>query len=164
MSLLAPAKRILEEYKTLVANMAECDSGIAKRNLRLLRDFETLLCLTLFIPLLECVNKVIKYAQLRDCYVCNFVNSVHKCRAELYRDFVDSTTAFTETRIFREFHGVVAQNSLDVDLIWLPHINTSEEYLHYTVLDFNYTCYRTGEDGTDMFISRMDFNFAIMEA
>jgi hypothetical protein len=60
MSLLLPAMRILEEYKTLMANMAECDSGIARRNLTLLRDFETLLCLMLYIPLLECVNKIIK--------------------------------------------------------------------------------------------------------
>jgi hypothetical protein len=162
MSLLDPAIRVLDEYQTLVGNMSTCDSGLAKKNLRLLRDFETLLSLSLFIPLLECVNHIQKFAQLRDSYICDFVNSINHCKGELFRHFVDSDTAFTDTRVFHNFKAIIENRSLAMDFIWLPDMNTSKEFLNYNVLDANHNCYRISEEGEDVFISKIEFNFTII--
>jgi hypothetical protein len=164
MSLLAPTERVLSEYKTLVGNMGICDSGLAKKNLRLLRDFKILLSLSLFIPLLTCVNDISKFAQLQNMYICDFVNSVNHCKGELFKDFLDPDTAFTNSRRFYKFKSIIEQKSLAMDFVWLPDMNTSEEFLNYNVLDSNHNCYRISEDGDDVFISRVEFNFIIMAA
>jgi hypothetical protein len=62
-SMLPAMKRVLEEYKVLVAQMATDNFVIAKNNLKLLCDFQTLISLPCLIPLLESVNELIKFAQ-----------------------------------------------------------------------------------------------------
>jgi hypothetical protein len=75
--------------------MDKCDTLLAKKNLRLLQNFETLLCLASLIPLFECLNECIKFAQAQNVYICDYVASVNTCKAKLYALFVDPTTAYT---------------------------------------------------------------------
>jgi hypothetical protein len=75
---------------------------------------------------------------------------------------VDPETAFTDSRRFYEFKAIIEQKSLAMDFVWLPHMSTSEEFLNYNVLDSKHNCYRIFEDGDDVFISKVEFNFIIM--
>jgi hypothetical protein len=162
LSLLDPMIRVLDEYKTLVATMDECDTLLAKKNLRLLQNFETLLCLASLIPLFDCVNECIKFAQARNVYICDFVASVNTCKAKLYKLFVDPTTAYTG-RAFAEFQHLVDDKSTCVDFEWLPDIETHELFLNYNVMEAKHNCYRVLEDGREVPISKMEFNFVIMD-
>jgi hypothetical protein len=162
LSLLDPMIRVLDEYKTLVANMAKCDTALGKKNLRLLRDLQTLLCLASLIPMFEAVNECIKFAQSRNVYICNFVASVNVCKAKLYRLFVDPETAFTG-RPFAEFQRLVDDKSTCVDFEWLIDMETHEEFLNYNVLDGKHNLYRILEDGREIPISRMEFNMVIID-
>jgi hypothetical protein len=75
-NLLEPLRRVLAEYKTLVVKMCE-DSAVkelafipkkqasresARRNLDFLCDIGTLLALPCLMPLLDCVNSLMKFA------------------------------------------------------------------------------------------------------
>jgi len=54
-SMLAPAKHVLHEYKTLVVKMADDNLGnaIAKNNCELLCDCDIILGLTYVLPMME---------------------------------------------------------------------------------------------------------------
>jgi hypothetical protein len=92
-SLLEPLKRVLGEYKTLIAKMCE-DAAVkdpepkvtekAKHNLDLLCDVGTLLALPCILPLLESVDSLMRFAQSRDIFVSDYVATVKICQAELY--------------------------------------------------------------------------------
>jgi hypothetical protein len=81
------------EYKTLIVKMCE-DAAIkepaltpkqvasresAKYNCDLLCDIGTLLALPCVLPLLECVNDLMKFAQSRDVFISDYVAAVKIC-------------------------------------------------------------------------------------
>jgi hypothetical protein len=163
LSLLDPMIRVLEEFKTLVALMDECPSELAKKNLLLLCNFETLLSLAAFIPLLGSVNQLIKFAQLRHVYICDFVNAVKHCQAELHAHFVDPATAFGTDRVFNDFHKIIEDRSDCVELKWLPDMETEEMFLNYNIKEANHNCYRVAEDGRKVYISQVEFDLTIAD-
>jgi hypothetical protein len=58
---------------------------LAKSNLYLLTNVETLLGFNAMMPLLE----AIKFAQLRDVFVCDFITIVKICERDMYYVFYD---------------------------------------------------------------------------
>jgi hypothetical protein len=160
-SLLPPMVRILDEYKTLVANMDICDTDLDKKNLALLCNFETLLSLTVMIPLLECVNRLIKFAQQRHVYVCDYVTAVKVCQAELYERFVDSDTAYTPL-YFRHFNNIIGDASEVIEFGWFPDLETGEEFLSMHVLDAKHNCYKLVE-GRTVSVSREVFHNTVAD-
>jgi hypothetical protein len=146
-SMLGPMVRILEEYKTLVANMDECDTELGKKNLALLCDFESLLSLPAMIPLLDCVNDLIKFAQSRSVFICDFVTAVKVCQGELFQKFVDEGTAF-QGNCFQNFCNIIADSSEIIDFGWFPDLETHEDFLSMHVLDAKHMCYKVVEGRT----------------
>jgi hypothetical protein len=103
-SMLSPCKRVLSEYRTLVVKMGldmnTCSA--AKDNFDMLVDLEVMLAFHCLVPMLEMVNKVIKWAQDRDIYVVDFIEGVKHCTSLLYRYFVDPSTRF-QVDIFKDY-------------------------------------------------------------
>jgi hypothetical protein len=95
-SMLFPCKRILSEYRTLVVKMAldmnTCSA--AKDNFDMLVDLEIMLAFHYLVPMLEMVNKVIKWAQDRNIYAVDFIEGVKHYTSLLYRHFVDPSIRF----------------------------------------------------------------------
>jgi hypothetical protein len=58
--------------------------------------------LSLPVPMLEMVNKVIKWAQDRNIYVVHFIEGVKHYTSLLYRHFVDPSTRF-QVDIFKDY-------------------------------------------------------------
>jgi hypothetical protein len=90
------------------------------------------------------------------------VASVNTCKAKLYALFVDPTTAYTG-RPFAEFQYLVDDKSTSVDFEWLPDIETHNLFLNYNVMEAKQNCYQVLEDGREVQISKMEFNFVIMD-
>ncbi len=61
----------------------------AKSNLCLLIDVEMLLGLNVIMPLLEAVFFFIKFAQLRDVFMCDFIVVVKIYDGDVYRIYCD---------------------------------------------------------------------------
>jgi hypothetical protein len=97
---LEPLKRVLGEYKTLIVKMCEdamvkepaltpkhaASKESAKHNCDLFCDVGTLLALPCVLPLLECVNELMKFAQSRDVFFSDYVVAVKICQANLNMD------------------------------------------------------------------------------
>jgi hypothetical protein len=52
----------------------------AKRVLDGLVDPYVVLGMTYIVPLLECINALIKFAQQRDVYICDFIGALVACQ------------------------------------------------------------------------------------
>ncbi len=53
---------------------------------------QSLVC---FVPMLESMNALMKFAQLRDGFICDFVAMVKICQNNLHRLYVDHVVPFT---------------------------------------------------------------------
>jgi hypothetical protein len=74
MGMLAPAKRILSEYRLLVAKMAaNYNSHAPARSLyQLLVDVKCLISMAAIIPLFEKVESLMKFIKSHNVFVCDF--------------------------------------------------------------------------------------------
>jgi hypothetical protein len=64
-------------------------------NLDLFCDVEILQSLVCFVPMLESMNALMKFAQLCDVFICDFVAMVKICENNLNRLYVDHVVPFT---------------------------------------------------------------------
>jgi hypothetical protein len=98
----------LGEYRTLIVKMCKDDvlkehaltpkqaasRESAKQNCDFLSDVGTLLALPCVLPMLECVNNLMKFTQSRDVFISDYVATVKICQADLYMMYVESQTSF----------------------------------------------------------------------
>jgi hypothetical protein len=77
-SMVAPSKVVLEEFKILLVKMAKdaIANEFATINYELLFDIETILGLTCLLPMLEALQGLNKYVQNKETFICDFVGSV----------------------------------------------------------------------------------------
>jgi len=78
-------KCVLFEYRTLFMKMALDAPTIAsaKSNLRLLTNVKSLLGFNAIITLLEVVHSLIKFSQLRDVFVGDFIVTMKICERDV---------------------------------------------------------------------------------
>jgi hypothetical protein len=96
-SMLNLAKKVTAKYRTLLVKMA-LDSPTnqqAKLNYENLCDFQVLLGLVCILPLLEFVHAFIKFAQMKDVYMCDLVAIIKVCQGDIYMMYCDQTSKFT---------------------------------------------------------------------
>ncbi len=94
--MLAFLKRVRKDYKNLVAKMV-ASSGIVeatKANVVNLCDVGTILGLSCVLLMLESINALMKFAQARDVFVCDYndyIIIVKICQVDLYKMYIDPT-------------------------------------------------------------------------
>jgi len=69
-------------------------TAVAMGNFDSFADIDILLSSALFIPMLNVVYCLMKLTQIRDIFVCNFMQSIKVCQNELTRMFIDPSTAY----------------------------------------------------------------------
>jgi hypothetical protein len=101
-------KHVLFEYHTLFMKMALDAPTITftKSNLCLLTNVEMLLRFNVVMPLLEVVHFLIKFAQLRNMFVCDFITMVKTCEGDVYRMYYDIHSSF-QGDVFMNFQAVI---------------------------------------------------------
>ncbi len=87
----------------------QCFSYSSKVQSRPFCDFHMLLGLFCLLPLLEVVNVLIKYAQGRDVFICDFVATIKICQTNLYMMFSDPSNNYQHEH-FQVFSNVVENN------------------------------------------------------
>jgi hypothetical protein len=115
------------EYKTLIVKMCK-DAAVkepalipkqaasresARQNCDLLCDIGTLLALLCTLPLLECVNDLIKFTQSRDVFISNYVAAIKICQVDLYMMYMDLKSSFQKAH-FQMFCDVVEDHSYTI--------------------------------------------------
>jgi hypothetical protein len=101
-------KHVLFEYCTLLMKMALDAPTISftKSNLCLLINVEMLLGLNVVMPLLEVMHSLIKFAQLQDMFMCDFITTVKICEGEVYRMYYDIHSSF-QGDVFMNFQPLI---------------------------------------------------------
>jgi hypothetical protein len=94
-NMLEPLKWVMVKYETLIMRMSKDNVSVvqARFNLDLLCDLHILgfFCL---LPLLEVMNALIKFAQKRDIFSCDFVAVVKIYQTNLYMIYLDPSNNF----------------------------------------------------------------------
>jgi hypothetical protein len=67
--------------------------------------------------MLEIVHALIKFAQNRDVFVCNYVVMIKIYQGQLYFHYVDLTTIYVYI-IFKDFQGLIVCNHSNVHMKW----------------------------------------------
>ncbi len=90
--MLSSCKRIFAKYKLLMVKMVKDNDFIenAKNNYKLLSDVETLLRLAYILPCLETMQRLFKFAQGHDTFICDFISTLKLAKANLFTMYCDS--------------------------------------------------------------------------
>jgi hypothetical protein len=88
--------------------------------------------MTCLLPLLECINSLVKFAQGRNVYICDFVATLTMCQGQLFEMYRDGTTAFG-THQFAAFKQMVECRHEQIHVKWDVDMNVSGEVLAFTV-------------------------------
>jgi hypothetical protein len=89
--MISLVKCALFKYHVLLMKMA-LDAPIVpfvNSNLSLLTNVETLLGLNAMMPMLKAIHFLIKFAQLKYVFVCDFIVIIKICEGDVYHMFCD---------------------------------------------------------------------------
>jgi hypothetical protein len=155
-SMLSPCKRVLSEYRTLVVKMGldmnTCSA--AKDNFDMLVDLEIMLAFHYLVPMLEMVNKVIKWAQDRNIYVVDFIEGAKHCTSLLYLHFVDPSTRF-QVDIFKDYIQLLEGAHPQIRTKWVTVVGQELEHLVFDVGPHHmFACYKDKHSRALKFVTR----------
>jgi hypothetical protein len=115
-SMLSPLLHVLSKYHTLFMKMAlDATITFAKSNLCLLTNVEMLLRLNVVMPLLEAMHYLIKFAQLRYMFVCDFIAIIKIWEGDVYRTYCDIHSSF-QGDVFMDFQALIGYAHESINL------------------------------------------------
>jgi len=125
-------ERVLFEYCTLLMKVALNAPIIpfAKSNLSLLTNMETLLGLNVVMLMLKAIHSLIKFTQLRDVFVYDFIIVMKICEGDVYHMFCDKQFSF-EDNVFNNFIAFINIGYESISLCWITNLNTKIDHLAF---------------------------------
>jgi hypothetical protein len=82
--------------------------------------------------MLEYVNVLMKCAQAKDVFVCEYIALVKICQTNLYKMYSDPATSF-QPKNFLEFTNVV-NTSCRITQDWVIDLNDGNEHLAFRII------------------------------
>ncbi len=145
--MLSPTKWIYSEIHPFMVKMHVKNqrNDVARKNQNSLCDVEVILGLHCIFPLLECVHALIKVAQIKDVFVCNFVEVVKVAQQEFYRLYCDPYAKF-EDPTFDNFNVIETLTNSNL-MEWFSDFNGGKDYLVFSFAGHKYLVYLSSDDG-----------------
>ncbi len=118
------------------------------KNLNSLCDVEFILKLPCILLMFEYVHALIKIAQRKDVFMCNFVESIKLARRKLYRLYCNPYAKY-EDSAFDEFNSIKALTNQTLPLSQFSYLNGGKVvvYLAFSFANFKYLVYQSHVDG-----------------
>ncbi len=106
-SMLFLAKWVYLKFYPFIVKIHDeiAKSDVVGKNLSFMSDVEVILGLPSIFPMFECVHALIKVAQGKDVFVCDFVEAVKMTQQEFYTLYYDLYAKF-EDSTFDEFNAI----------------------------------------------------------
>ncbi len=106
--MIYPIKHVLFENCTFFMKMTLGAPTIAsaKSNFCLMTSVKMLLGLKAIMPLLEEVHSLIKFSQLHDVFICDFIATMKICEMDVYMMYYDNHYYF-QGDVFGNFHAFI---------------------------------------------------------
>ncbi len=95
---------------------------------------ETLLGLNAVMSLLKAIHSLIKFAQLKDVFVYDFIAIMKICKGDVYHMFYDSQFSF-EGDVFINFKALINTTHDNINLCWITNMDTSIDHLAFEFVD-----------------------------
>ncbi len=101
--MISLVKHVLSKYCTLLMRITLYAPTIAftKSNLCLLTHVKMFLRLNVIMPILEVVHSLIKFSQLRDVFVCDFITTMKICELGVYIKCIVTTNLISKVMCFK---------------------------------------------------------------
>jgi len=93
-SMLSPTWRVMVEYRTLLMKMTfdAPTNEKEKANCDLFYDVQILLRFAHILPMLQSVHNLIKFSQLQNIFICDFMVATKVCQEKIYELYIDLNT------------------------------------------------------------------------
>jgi hypothetical protein len=92
-------------------------------------NVEFLFGLNVMMQMLEAIDSLIKFAQLRDVFVCNFI-TIKVGEHDVYWMFYDRQSSF-EGNVFNYFTTLINNVHKNISLCWITNMNTKIDHLAF---------------------------------
>jgi hypothetical protein len=86
--------------------------------------------LSCLMPLLVVVHSLIKFAQLQDVFVCNFIVAISICKANLLQMYFNQTFGFRGDA-FKHFNQLVDCTHETICIKWIANLNIKLDHLAF---------------------------------
>jgi len=106
-------------------------------------DVELILGLPCILPLLECVHMLIKIAQGRNAFVCDFVETIKLAQHEFYKLYCDPYTRFDDPT-FNDFNAIETLTNDALPMSWFYDLNggKNDVYLAFAFVGHKHLVYQ----------------------
>jgi len=176
LSMLFPLVRVISEYRTLVAKLANDSKNVeATRKQRAsafallasLLDVSISVALSCFLLLFQTMNSLMKFGQQRDIFIYNSLGAVKICQGRLYSLYSDPKTCFSSDA-FMEFKQLLDCKHGSMSLVWVLHcldLNESgpSDQLSYTCGEKIYLAIYLNTNGRDASVTHEVFNILVKD-
>ncbi len=127
--MLYPCKRVVVKYKTFIAKMLkdQIENETIRSNLQKLLNLEFILRLHCILLLLELVHTLIKYAQGKGVYICDFVEAIKMCKDKLYVLYNDLEYKFKDED-FNAFHNLLVGKHDGMPLLFIKSPTIDDDW------------------------------------
>jgi hypothetical protein len=119
----------------LIMKMSQDNINViqARLNLNLLCDLHTLLDLSYLLPLLKVVNILIKFAQRKNIFICNFVTIIKIFQANIFMTYFDPFTSYQHEH-FQVFCDIVDNNFTTIMQDWIIDLDSGTKTYFFILL------------------------------
>jgi hypothetical protein len=147
LSMMSPAIKVMNEYRTLVVKMMEDQDDVESAK----TSFHHLINVQIVVSL-SCLHSLIQLGQKRDIFICDYLSALKQCQAKIMAYYIDEKTKF-QRDVFWDFKALVGMRHEAIPMRWVYdalNLNSdAQEYLHITPTGRSVRCaYRdliTGE-------------------
>jgi hypothetical protein len=125
----------MEQYWPLITNMHDdaLKNNTTIENLNLLCDLELIFGSHVVLPFLDCVYTLIKFAQICNIFIYDFIDAMKICQLELYRLYNDPYNKFDDPT-FSELKGFETFTNEKLPMSWCADIDGEEA--NYLIIEF----------------------------
>ena len=145
LSMMSPAIRVMNEYRTLVVKMMEDQQDVesAKISFQHLIDVQIVISLSCLIPMLKCLHTLMQLGQKRDIFICDYLTALKRCQAEITSYYIDEQSKFQHD-VFWDFKALAGMRHDAIPMRWVYdalNLNSdAQEYLHITPTGHSVRC------------------------
>jgi hypothetical protein len=131
--------------KRKLCKLGSAKGAAAKKNLDLLCDLQTFLSIPCILPMLRSLNVMVTYAQGRDVYINDYVNTVKLCILELQARYVEPRT-WNNKREFPQLFEYTQNATYVMELEWFQDLQLNENFLNFRIAGHHYPLHTKDSD------------------
>jgi hypothetical protein len=145
LSMMSPAIRVMNEYRTLVVKMMEDQNDVdsAKTSFHHLIDIQIVLSLSSLIPMLKSLHQSTQLGQKRDVYICDYLDALKQCQANITAFYINDKSKYQHD-VFWDFKALARLRHEAIPMRWVYNalnLNTDAcEYLYITPIGHSIRC------------------------